>query len=60
MDRWTSEDLVREVTARDFWGRRQTITPAGVVWKLITHEAHHGAEISAILRVHGLPTLLNW
>jgi uncharacterized damage-inducible protein DinB len=60
MDRWTAEDLVREVTARDFWGRMQTITPAGVVWKLITHEAHHGAEISAILRVNGLPTQLNW
>jgi uncharacterized damage-inducible protein DinB len=60
LERWDETDLLRQVTATDAWGRTQTITPAQVVWKLITHEAHHGAEISAILRAHGLPTSLNW
>ena len=60
MDRWTLEDLQTPVTATDFWGREQTITPAWVLYRVIAHEAHHGAEISSILRVHGLPTLLNY
>ena len=59
LDRWTLADLTREVTAKDAWGRMQTITPAWVLWRLMSHEVHHGSEISLILRVHSLPTSLN-
>jgi uncharacterized damage-inducible protein DinB len=59
IDRWSLEDLQTPVTKNDWWGRPQTFTPMWVLHRIITHEAHHGAEISLILRVHGLPTLLN-
>ena len=59
LGRWTADDLTREVTTRDFWGRIVTITPAWVIHRLMSHEVHHGSEISLILRVHGLPTSLN-
>lgn len=59
LDHWTLEDLTVEVTTKDFWGRTVTITPAWVIHRLMSHEAHHGSEISLILRVHGLPTAIN-
>jgi uncharacterized damage-inducible protein DinB len=59
LDRWTLDDLTREVTTTDPWGRTITITPAWVIARLMAHEVHHGSEISLILRVHGLPTAIN-
>lgn len=57
--RWTAADLNREDTCTDAFGKERTITPGWVLWRLMAHEVHHGAEISLILRVHGLPTSLN-
>ncbi len=59
LDRWSIEDLRREVTTKDFWGTTVTITPGWVLWRLMSHDMHHGSEISLILRVHGLPTHMN-
>ena len=59
LDRWTLDDLTREVTAEDAWGKMRTITPAEVLWRVMSHEVHHGSEISLTLRVHGLPTAIN-
>ena len=59
LDRWSLADLQAEVTTKDFWGREVTISPAWVINRLMSHEFHHGSEISLILRVHGLPTLMN-
>jgi uncharacterized damage-inducible protein DinB len=59
LDRWSGEDLTREVTNADAWGRSITITPAWVIARLFAHEVHHGAEVSLILRVHGLQTAIN-
>jgi uncharacterized damage-inducible protein DinB len=59
MDRWTLADLNREVTATNAWGRPTTVSPGSVLWRLISHEVHHGSEISLILRIHGLPTAIN-
>jgi uncharacterized damage-inducible protein DinB len=59
LDRWSLADLNAEVTRPNFWGQNVTISPAWVMWRLMSHEAHHGSEISLILRVHGLPTLIN-
>jgi uncharacterized damage-inducible protein DinB len=59
LDKWTMDDLTREVTTKDWWGRLITITPAWVIHRLLSHEVHHGSEISLILRVHGLPTAMN-
>lgn len=59
LDRWSIDDLTVEVTSKNAWGRMVTITPAWVMWRLMSHEVHHGAEISLILRVHGLPTAMN-
>jgi len=58
LDRWSLADLSHEVTRNNFWGQPTTFSPAWVVNRLITHEAHHGSEIALILRVHGLPTLI--
>ena len=57
--RWTLDDLDGEVTRTDAYGHERTVSPAWVLWRLMAHEVHHGAEISLILRVHGLPTSLN-
>lgn len=59
LDRWSLADLNVEVTKNDFWGRPVTISPAWVLQRIISHEVHHGSEISLILRVYGLPTLMN-
>jgi uncharacterized damage-inducible protein DinB len=59
LDRWTLADLTVEVTKKNFWGQLVTISPAWVLQRLMSHEMHHGSEISLILRVHGLPTLMN-
>ena len=59
LDRWGSSDLNAEVTATSAFGRTMTITPAWVLWRLMSHEVHHSSEICLILRVHGLPTQLN-
>ena len=59
IDRWSMADLNVEVERKDFWGRTVTVSPAWVLWRLMSHEMHHGSEISMILRVHGLPTLMN-
>jgi uncharacterized damage-inducible protein DinB len=59
LDRWSLDDLDADVTTKDFWGKMVTITPGWVLWRLMSHEMHHGSEISLILRVHGLPTHMN-
>ena len=59
VDRWSMADLNVEVERKDFWGRTVTVSPAWVLWRLMSHEMHHGSEISVVLRVHGLPTLMN-
>ncbi len=59
LDRWSLADLKIEVTRKDAWGQVRTITPGEVIWRLMSHEVHHGSEISLILRVHGLPTAIN-
>jgi uncharacterized damage-inducible protein DinB len=59
LDRWNLDDLSVEVTKKDFWGRLVTITPGWVLWRLMSHEVHHGSEIALILRVHGLPTAIS-
>jgi len=59
LDKWTLADLNVEVTRNNWWGQPTTISPAWVMWRLMSHEAHHGSEISLILRVHGLPTQVN-
>lgn len=59
LDRWSLHDLNVEVTAKNAWGRMVTITPGEVIWRLMSHEVHHGSEISLILRVHGLATAMN-
>jgi uncharacterized damage-inducible protein DinB len=56
LDKWTLSDLNVEVTRNNFWGQPVTISPAWVLWRLMSHEAHHGSEIALILRMHGLPT----
>jgi uncharacterized damage-inducible protein DinB len=58
LDRWSLADINVEVTTTDAWGRRITITPGWVMWRLMSHEVHHGSEIALILRVHGLPTAI--
>jgi uncharacterized damage-inducible protein DinB len=58
LDRWSLDDLSVEVTRTDFWGQLRTITPGWVLWRLMSHEVHHGSEIALILRVHGLPTAI--
>ncbi|MFN8619013.1 MAG: DinB family protein [Dehalococcoidia bacterium] len=58
-DRWTLADLNVEITKDNFWGQPVTISPAWVLQRVMAHEVHHGSEISLILRVHGLPTLMN-
>jgi uncharacterized damage-inducible protein DinB len=59
LDRWSLDDLSVEVTNRDARGQRRTVTPGWVIWRLMSHEVHHGSEIALILRVHGLPTAMN-
>lgn len=59
LDRWTVADLTREVTATNAWGKEITISPGFVLWRMMSHEVHHGSEVSAILRLHGLPTAIN-
>jgi len=56
MDRWSLADLNVDVTRNNWWGNPVTISPAWVLWRLMSHEAHHGSEIALILRIHGLPT----
>jgi uncharacterized damage-inducible protein DinB len=58
IERWSLADLNVEVTKNNFWGKPVTISPAWVLNRLMSHEAHHGSEIALILRVHGLPTLI--
>jgi uncharacterized damage-inducible protein DinB len=58
LDRWSLDDLTVEVTGTDAWGTSRTITRGWVIWHLMAHEVHHGAEIALILRVHGLPTAI--
>lgn len=59
VDGWSVDDLGAEVEAVDAWGERRVITRGQVLWRVMSHEVHHGAEVSLILRVHGLPTALN-
>jgi uncharacterized damage-inducible protein DinB len=58
IDRWGLDDLNVESTRNNFWGQPTTVSPGWVLWRLMEHEVHHGAEISLILRLHGLPTAL--
>lgn len=59
INRWQASDLYVEVTRTDAFGNVRKITPAWVLWRLMAHEVHHGAEISTILRINGLPTQMN-
>ncbi len=59
LNRWTEDDLNRPVACTDAWGNARTVTPAEVIWRVTSHEVHHGSEISLILRIHGLPTQIN-
>ncbi len=59
LSRWSLADLNVEVTKNNFLGKPVTISPAWVLQRIMAHEMHHGSEISLILRIHGLPTLIN-
>lgn len=58
LDRWSLSDLNVEVTRDNWRGQPTTISPAWVMWRLMSHEAHHGSEIALILRMNGLPTAI--
>lgn len=59
MRRWTADDLSADVPTIDWRGTPLRLRRTGVVADLMTHDAHHGSEISVILRAHGLSTALN-
>jgi len=59
MEDCSLERLAAPVIATDPWGKPRTVTAGDVFWRLMSHEVHHGSEISLILRVHGLSTQIN-
>ena len=56
---WDADDVGAAVQAIDWRGETVRLRRVEVVADIMSHDAHHGSEISLILRAHGLATLLN-
>jgi uncharacterized damage-inducible protein DinB len=56
---WQPAMLAEEFT-RVVGGKTQIHTRQSVLMRLITHDAFHSGEISAVLGVHGLPEIDLW
>ncbi len=45
---WTVEDLKR-VYHHEYWGRTYAVSFQWTVWRILTHDVHHGGELALVL-----------
>ncbi len=48
LSEWTVEDLWRTYR-QEYWGKTYLVSYQWVVWRIITHDVHHGGELACML-----------
>jgi len=52
--RWTEADMAQTYPI-EWRGNHYDLTRAWVVWHILSHDLHHGGELSLTLGLHGVP-----
>jgi uncharacterized damage-inducible protein DinB len=60
LDRWTLDDLARQVRRVSYSGHQETHTLGAVLQRMLTHDAYHCGELSQTLGIAGLPQIDLW
>lgn len=53
LNAWTVEDL-RRVYRHEYWGRTYAVSYQWTLWRILTHDVHHGGELALVLGMQHL------
>jgi hypothetical protein len=52
--RWTVDDLGKPLDLPPYQGRRYALTRQWVIWRILSHDIHHGGELAVMLGMQGI------
>jgi len=53
MAQWNVQDLSQSIL-QPYWGKVYRVTYQWVIWRILTHDVHHGGELAFTLGLQGL------
>lgn len=53
LNQWTVEDLWRTFRY-EYWGKTYLVSYQWVIWRILSHDIHHGGELALMLGMQGL------
>jgi uncharacterized damage-inducible protein DinB len=53
LSQWTVEELSRTYN-QEYWGKVYTISYQWTIWRIMTHDMHHGGELALMLGIQGI------
>jgi hypothetical protein len=53
LNAWTTADLLREYR-HEYWGKIYAVTYQWTIWRILSHDMHHGGELALLLGMQGL------
>lgn len=60
LDSWTTEDLAATFE-QPYQGKLYAVSRQWVIWRILTHDVHHGGQLSELLAMQGIePVELTW
>lgn len=51
---WTVQDLWRTYR-HEYWGKTYAVSYQWTIWRILTHDVHHGGELALMLGMQGIP-----
>ena len=53
LNQWTVHDLSRNYR-QEYWGKNYTVSYQWTIWRILTHDIHHGGELALMLGMQGI------
>ncbi len=53
LNQWTVADLARTYR-HEYWGKVYAVSYQWTIWRILTHDIHHGGELALMLGLQGL------
>jgi uncharacterized damage-inducible protein DinB len=53
LEQWTTADLPRTYP-HTYWGKTYAVSYQWTIWRILTHDVHHGGELALLLGMQGI------
>jgi uncharacterized damage-inducible protein DinB len=53
LNQWTVKDLSRTYR-HEYWGKIYSVSHQWTIWRILTHDVHHGGELALMLGLQGI------